>query len=95
MGCDRGTVLLVVKLQNIGSTSLTAWLLIRPMPDEPKIPYGYKRVPTGERTQYRDGLWDGEKFVRLRKGPEGWPIVGDAVVIRRCIVEQTDLPLEP
>lgn len=59
-----------------------------------KIPYGYKRVPVGERAKYRDGLLlDNGKFTRIRKIYGEWPVIeGHMVVIRRCTVEQGELP---
>lgn len=62
------------------------------MEGEIKIPFGYKQVPPGMRCQWRDGKWDGEKFVRVKKLGRGWPLVADEVVIRRCTVEQPELP---
>lgn len=67
----------------------------------PEIPYGFKRV-FGQ-LQKGDGVWDGQKFKKVRKELTPvtvmrmrWPIVHQAatVAIRRCTVEQTPLPLE-
>lgn len=61
------------------------------MTSDPKIPYGYRTV-TGQ-LQKGDGLWDGERFVKVRKG---YPYIGtvEGVAIRRCEVVQTKLPVE-
>jgi hypothetical protein len=62
---------------------------------QPKIPYGYKQI-YGQ-LQKGDAVWNGEKFVRVKKC---YPFVGDnwglptrnAVAIRRCQVVQEALP---
>ena len=68
----------------------------------PEIPFGYKRV-FGQ-LQKGDGVWDGQKFKKVRKElvpvtvmRMRWPIVQQAatIAIRRCTVEQAPLPLEP
>lgn len=60
----------------------------------PQIPFGYKRVPAGERSRYRDGiLLDTGKFARIRKVHGEWPVVeAHMFVLRRCKVEQVELP---
>jgi hypothetical protein len=63
--------------------------------DTPKIPYGYKQ--THGQLQKGDAIWNGEKFVRVKKE---YPYVGDnpglptrnAIAIRRCEVVQETLP---
>lgn len=59
--------------------------------DAPNIPYGYRAV-TGQ-LQKGDGLWDGERFRKVKKG---YPFLGtvEGVAIRRCEVTQEALPLE-
>lgn len=57
---------------------------------DPKIPYGWKRI-TG-RSQKGDGIWNGEKFVRVKKEyphSEGMP--GFRLIIRKCEVVQPTL----
>lgn len=64
------------------------------MKNEPQIPFGYKRV-CGQAMR-GDGIWNGEKFVKVRKEyphSEGRP--GFNFIIRRCVVEQTELPIAP
>lgn len=58
------------------------------MPDDVKIPFGYKLV-TGQ-TQKGDGKWDGGRFRRVKKE---YPRVGEGeVVIRKCEVVQAVIP---
>ena len=59
------------------------------MSSEPHIPYGYKRV-TGQ-LQKGDGLWDGERFRKVKKG---FPYIGivEGIAIRKCEVVQTEIP---
>lgn len=59
---------------------------------DPEIPHGYRLV-TGQ-SQKGDGIWNGTRFARVRKG---YPFAGDsgAVIIRRCTVEQPALIAEP
>ena len=61
------------------------------MSDDPAIPFGFKQV-TGY-LQKGDGLWDGQRFRKVRKE---YPFLGEriGVAIRRCTVEQAALPLE-
>lgn len=56
---------------------------------DPAIPFGYKRI-TGQ-LQKGDGVWNGTRFAKARKQ---YPFAGDAgiVAIRRCEVEQAELP---
>lgn len=59
------------------------------MDETPKIPFGYKRV-TG-RSQMGDGVWNGKRFAKVKKD---WPLIGECeVVIRKCEVVQTEMPL--
>lgn len=58
---------------------------------EPAIPYGYKRI-TGQ-SQRGDGIWNGEKFVKVKKEyphSEGRP--GFNFIIRKCEGVQPPLP---
>ena len=59
------------------------------MSSEPHIPYGYQRV-TGQ-LQKGDGLWDGERFRKVKKG---FPYIGivEGIAIRKCKVVQTEIP---
>jgi len=60
------------------------------MPDTPKIPFGYKLVDPYAPTQKGDGLWNGERFAKVKKE---YPRVDEGqIVIRRCEVVQTELP---
>lgn len=61
------------------------------MSNTPKIPYGYRAV-TGQ-LQKGDGLWNGERFVKVRKG---YPFIGtvEGVAIRRCEVVQEVMPID-
>lgn len=53
-----------------------------------KIPFGAKRV-IGQ-SQKGDRIWNGTRWALVRKG---YPFAGDsgAVIIRRCVVEQTEV----
>jgi hypothetical protein len=55
----------------------------------PQIPYGYRRV-VGQ-LQKGDGLWDGTRFRRVRKG---YPYIGllQGVAVRKCEVVQQQIP---
>jgi hypothetical protein len=60
------------------------------MSAEPIIPYGYKRI-TGQAIR-GDGIWNGERFVKVKKEyphSEGRP--GFNFIIRRCTVTQEHL----
>lgn len=64
------------------------------MSDAPTIPFGYHRI-TGP-SQRGDGIWNGQKFVKVRKEyphSEGRP--GFNFIIRRCEVVQTEIAVEP
>lgn len=58
------------------------------MSDNPAIPFGYRRIQG--QLQKGDGLWNGTRFARVKKG---YPFVGtqELIAIRRCAVEQTEL----
>lgn len=58
------------------------------MTEPVKIPYGY-RVVTGQ-SQKGDGIWNGVRFRKVRKG---YPFAGDsgAIIIRRQEVVQTEM----
>lgn len=54
------------------------------MTDDPKIPFGYKRV-TG-RSQKGDGIWDGKRF---RKVKREYPMINEnQIAIRPCEIVQ-------
>lgn len=55
------------------------------------IPYGYRAV-TGQLIK-GDGIWDGQRFRKVRKD---YPFLGtrEGVAIRRCEVVQEKLALE-
>lgn len=55
----------------------------------PQIPYGYKAV-TGQ-LQKGDAIWDGTRFLKVKKE---YPFAGtrEMVAIRKCVVEQTEIP---
>jgi hypothetical protein len=57
---------------------------------EVKIPFGYVRVH-GQSVK-GDGIWDGTRFVRVKKG---YPFSGmnEVVIIRRCVVEQEEIKI--
>jgi hypothetical protein len=68
---------------------------------QPKIPFGYKQ--THGQLQKGDAIWNGEKFVRVKRVPTEvivrktkmlYPCAmeGGAVAIRRCEVVQETLP---
>ncbi len=58
--------------------------------DPVKIPFGYKRVDPYAPTQKGDGRWNGQRFEKVKKE---YPRVDEGqVVIRRCTVEQAELP---
>ena len=67
---------------------------------DPTIPYGYKRVYS--QLQKGDGVWNGEKFVRVKRVPTEviirktkmlYPCVmpDGPVAIRRCEVEPEEI----
>lgn len=58
------------------------------MPDAPEVPFGYKPV-TGQ-LQKGPGLWDGQRFRKVRKE---YPFLGtrEGFAIRRCEVVQTEI----
>jgi hypothetical protein len=61
------------------------------MSAEPAIPFGWKRI-TGQ-SQRGDGIWNGTKFVKVKKEyphSEGRP--GFYFIIRKCQVVQPALP---
>lgn len=58
------------------------------MSNAPKIPYGYRAVPTGEQTRKGDGRWDGTRF---RKIKPVMPEVGADIVIRKLDVTQPEI----
>lgn len=68
--------------------------------DTPKIPYGYRR--THGQLQKGDAIWNGEKFVRVKRVPTEVIIrktkmlypcaMPEVVAIRRCEVVQEALP---
>ena len=71
---------------------------------DPTIPYGYRRVYA--QLQKGDGVWNGERFVRVKRAPTEviirktkmlYPCVmpDGPVAIRRCEVVQTELLEEP
>lgn len=66
------------------------------MQTEIKIPFGYKRVEYGL-TQRGDGMWNGHKFVRVKRVKRKWQAIapGFDYVIRRCEIKQVEMPLEP
>lgn len=51
-----------------------------------KIPYGYKLIQG--QAQKGDGVWNGERFVRVKKV---YPSTEPAVIIRRQEVVQTEM----
>lgn len=53
----------------------------------PSIPFGYKPV-LGQSVK-GDGIWNGTEFVPVRRG---YPNTEPAIIIRKCIVEQTEIP---
>ncbi len=60
------------------------------MSAEPTIPFGWKRI-TGM-AQRGDGIWNGQKFVRVKKEyphSEGRP--GFYFIIRKCAAIQTEI----
>lgn len=59
------------------------------MSADPKIPFGYKQVQG--QSQKGDGKWDGTKFRKVRRNCYPYATEGD-VVIRKCAVEQTEIP---
>lgn len=58
------------------------------MSDEPKIPFGYRRV-TGQ-LQKGDGVWNGTRFRKVAKRYPSTEAV-ELFAIRRCEVVQTEL----
>ncbi len=59
--------------------------------DPVKIPHGYKRIQGP--SQRGDGIWNGGKFVKVRKEyphSEGRP--GFNFIIRKCSEEQVPVP---
>ncbi len=57
--------------------------------DTPTIPFGFR--PVVGQSQKGDGIWNGRRFAKVKKG---YPFAGDsgAVIIRRCEVVQPALP---
>lgn len=62
------------------------------MSNNPEIPYGYRQIQG--QSQKGDGIWNGERFVKVKKG---YPFAGDsgAIIIRKCEVMQQMLPWKP
>ena len=58
--------------------------------DEPKIPHGYKRA-FGQ-LQKGDGVWDGERFRKVRKSYPNADGSAPLFAIRKCEIVQTEIP---
>ena len=58
------------------------------MTEEPKIPFGFVRI-FGQ-AQKGDGIWNGHRFAKVKKG---YPFAGDAghVIIRRATITQPEI----
>lgn len=58
--------------------------------DEPKIPHGCKRIfgPL----QKGDGVWDGERFRKVKKCYPNADGTAPLLAIRKCEVVQTEIP---
>jgi hypothetical protein len=58
--------------------------------ETPKIPFGYRRV-VGQ-LQKGDGVWDGERFRKVKKQYPNADGCGALLAIRRCAAQQPVLP---
>ena len=64
------------------------------MSDAPAIPYGYRRIQGP--SQRGDGIWDGTRFRKVRKAYPNADGSAPVVIIRKCVIEQPELPgVEP
>jgi hypothetical protein len=68
--------------------SILSKLLLPWRKPTPKIPFGFVQV-SGQ-SQKGDGLWNGRRYAKVKKA---YPIVTSGVLIRRCKVEQPELPV--
>lgn len=58
---------------------------------DPAIPFGYRRI-SGQ-SQKGDGIWNGTRFVKVRKEFPWADHAPAHIIIRKCAVEQTALPV--
>lgn len=58
------------------------------MMSEPKIPCGYRQIQG--QSQKGDGIWDGERFRKVKKEYPRTSGFLPKFIIRRCVVEQVE-----